>query len=466
MSASERVVQPVSGWLTPGAVERSVSRVAVGLGDVQREQGLLAALNDAGLLVGQRCLTAEQLLATSLDDEVLLLSADLHRLNQETLNVLTAHGRPLVLLGSVPGFDVSGRSRVAALPVNAPPEQVCQAVLALLSGQPVTPAEEEPAVRVAHATPPVLPDAGTVLSGVTAVVSGYGSPGCTTVALNLATALGAAGPTMLVDADLVKPSVVAHIDGDPTRNLYLVARAEPRLQRDWERALDQESQAIHDRSPQATVLCGIPKAEMRRAVTPRFIEGLLPQLQQRAGSVIVDAGAAGSDERNAVQQLIMRSAGQVLLVLTGDLLGVWQAQRALLALEGQGVLDRERTALVINRYNRRQHSSRNEIEKALRLPLAAMVPDDVHHAQAAIQAQEPLVLRRRSRAGRALLSLAERLHGGDILLPPEPEAERRRPGLRWPAIRVPLPHGWHSNVSDPQPISERGDGDVSVLASS
>jgi septum formation inhibitor-activating ATPase MinD len=180
----------------------------------------------------------------------------------------------------------------------------------------------------------------------------------------------------------------------------------------------------------------------------------------------VDAGAAGSDERNAVQQLIMRSAGQVLLVLTGDLLGVWQAQRALLALEGQGVLDRERTALVINRYNRRQHSSRNEIEKALRLPLAAMVPDDVHHAQAAIQAQEPLVLRRRSRAGRALLSLAERLHGGDILLPPEPEAERRRPGLRWPAIRVPLPHGWHSNVSDPQPIPEGGDGDVSVLASS
>ena len=64
-----------------------------------------------------------------------------------------------------------------------------------------------------------MSNGGSILAGLTVVVSSHGSPGCTTVALNLATALGAGTSTLLVDADVVKPSVVAHIDGDPTRCL-------------------------------------------------------------------------------------------------------------------------------------------------------------------------------------------------------------------------------------------------------
>ena len=32
---------------------------------------------------------------------------------------------------------------------------------------------------------------------------------------------------MLVDSDLSGPSIAAHIDADPTRNIYMLAHAEP-----------------------------------------------------------------------------------------------------------------------------------------------------------------------------------------------------------------------------------------------
>ncbi|MHB8620548.1 MAG: AAA family ATPase [Chloroflexota bacterium] len=427
----------------------------------------MATLNEAGLVVAQRCLTAEQLLDATLNADVVLVSSDLHRLNQEALAALTAHGRPLLLLGSVPGFDAAARTRVVALPMDTDPDQVCQALRALLSGQPVAQAVTELAPKPAEVKgPPTASDGGSILAGLTVVISSHGSPGCTTVALNLATALGAGTSTLLVDADVVKPSVVAHIDGDPTRNIYLLARAEPHLQREWDRALDQETQTIHARSPQAAVLCGIPKPDMRAAVTPRFIEGLLPQLQQRYGRVVIDAGAVGSDQHIAVQQLLVRSAARVLLVLTADILGVWRAQQALRALDGQGLLDRDRLALVVNRCSPRHHHSRAEIERVLGLPVAAIIPEDTDHARCAVQAQQPVVLRRRSRAGRALLGLAERFHGGDILLPPEQTGERRRSPLHWPGMRFTGPRVWPGNSGKPRPVAEGGGDSAGALSGS
>src|SRR5207237_10090599 len=101
------------------------------------------------------------------------------------------------------------------------------------------------------------PDEPEVEHALLAVTSGYGSPGRTTLAVNLAAALGTVAPTVLVDADLVGPSVAAYLDLDPTRNLYMLAHAEPETVRDWDRALDQELQSLDPRSRQAVALCGL-----------------------------------------------------------------------------------------------------------------------------------------------------------------------------------------------------------------
>jgi hypothetical protein len=73
-----------------------------------------------------------------------------------------------------------------------------------------------------------------------------------------------------------------------------------------------------------------------------------------------------------------------------------------------------------------------------------VLPFDHSAVQRSIAAQRPLVLDESSRAGRVLLDLASRVHGGKLVLPPEPDAPPRRGlrglaervsgGLHWPAL--------------------------------
>jgi hypothetical protein len=82
-------------------------------------------------------------------------------------------------------------------------------------------------------------------------------------------------------------------------------------------------------------------------------------------------------------------------------------------------------ALIINRHDRHHHHGPREIEWALGVPVAAVVPHDHRHTQRALTAQRPLVTGG-GRASQVLLDLAQRAHGGDIVLPPEPGTRQRK----------------------------------------
>jgi MinD-like ATPase involved in chromosome partitioning or flagellar assembly len=265
---------------------------------------------------------------------------------------------------------------------------------------------------------------------VVAVASGHGSPGRTTVAINLAAALGAVAPTVLVDCDVVSAGVAAYLDADPTRNLYMLAHSEPSAPGDWARALEQEIQPLAPRSPHGVVLCGVPKSEMRTAITGRFVEHLVAALQPHYRYVILDIGAEVLGDEGAAHRAALHRAQQVLLVAAGDLVGLWHARAALARFQTHLGLDRERIALIVNRHDHRYHHGRAEIDWALGVPTAAVLPWDHSGAQRALAAQRPVVLNGPSRLGRGLLALADRVHGGKIVLPPEPAGVARR-WRRW-----------------------------------
>ncbi|MCC6498163.1 MAG: tyrosine-protein kinase family protein, partial [Propionibacteriaceae bacterium] len=217
-------------------------RIAVGLGDSDRERDLLPALVETDELVAVlRCLSADQLLECVRRDrpDACLVAEGLHRLTPGALVDLARVRMPLVLLTSNPD---EGRWQGASgliLPLKADPTTVRQALLAAVRGERSVSSVQATEAGAGAPTAPPSEASSTSLS-VLAVASGPGSPGRTTVALNLAAGLGMVAPTVLVDIDLSGPSVAAHLDADPTRNLYMLAHAEPETAVEWSHAIEQE----------------------------------------------------------------------------------------------------------------------------------------------------------------------------------------------------------------------------------
>jgi Flp pilus assembly CpaE family ATPase len=325
---------------------------------------------------------------------------------------------PLVLLVAEPADERWDTFPAFALSLDATAEAVTQALRAVARG-------ERPRATKPRREPPVSEDEGTAVAAAPAstaslltVWSGPGSPGRTTLAINLAAALGAVAPTILVDADLAGPSVAARVDLDPTRNLYMLAHAEPTTAREWARAIEQEVQPLAARSPHGAALCGVPKREMRAAITGRFLGRLLAELRPRYRHVILDVGAEAMGAEGAAHRAALRAADQVLLLAAADLVGLWHARAALTHLRTHLQVEPERVALVVNRHDRRFHHARAEIEWALGAPTAAVLPWDYRAAQCALSTQQPVVLQGSGRLARGLLDLAERVHRGRIELPP------------------------------------------------
>jgi MinD-like ATPase involved in chromosome partitioning or flagellar assembly len=132
-------------------------------------------------------------------------------------------------------------------------------------------------------------------------------------------------------------------------------------------------------------------------------------------------------------------------------------------LDAQLGIPSETVALVVNAHEKRRHNKRSEIEWALGRPAAAVIPYDRSAAERALAAQRPLVLERKSAAARALLELAGRVHGGEIVLPPEEAA-----GSRWDRIRRRFRRGADSREAEGRPAvqlnEEAADGGNTVHA--
>jgi len=255
---------------------------------------------------------------------------------------------------------------------------------------------------------------------IIAVWSGPGERWRTRLAVELATGLGAVDETILVDADLAGPSVHVLLDTDPTRNLITLLHADPRSARDWDRAIAAEAQALHPRSGHGAVLCGLAKPEGRGAVSPASMEQLIDALAGRYRYVVLDVGADTFGDAGAAHRTALRLANRVLLAASPDLLGLWQARTALRCWRDQLHLGDERLALVLAGHDLRHHHTWTEIGWTLGVPVAAVIPHDHQALQRALADQRPLVLDARRPVAHALLDLASRLRGGEIILPPEP----------------------------------------------
>ncbi len=406
---------------------RTPIRLALGLGDQELEQRLRPALDaDAELAIAAHCLAAEQIVqaveAGGID--VAVVAAGLHRLSESVLSQLERSRVAIVLLASEE--DALSRSvRGTVLSREVDLSTLRQAIASAARGERWTP-RLRPA-RESH--PPPVAESGPHELPVLVVAGGTGSPGRTTVAINLATALGAVAPTALVDLDCTSPSVAAYLNRDPSRNVVTLAHAVRESPRAWGHALEQELQPLHARSPSGVLLCGLPKRELRSSLTPAVVEQLIAELGRRNRYVIVDVGAEllGADAPAAIHRAAVLLAQHVLVVTGSDLVSLWHARIVLGQLERHFGFDRERMSLIVNRHDRRFHHALDEIEWHLGAAAAQVIPQDYAGLQKAIAEQTAVVADPTSRAARAILELAERIHQGRVRLPAgEPGVPRPR----------------------------------------
>jgi hypothetical protein len=125
-------------------------------------------------------------------------------------------------------------------------------------------------------------------------------------------------------------------------------------------------------------------------------------------------------------------------VTRADPLGVHGARVLLELWQRQLGAPEERMALVVTGHDARRHHAPAAIAWHLRVPLAAVLPEDraaLHRAQLV---REPALFAR-GRYADAVLAFADRACGGSVRLPEEVQRARRRWSFRLPRRRVAAP---------------------------
>jgi MinD-like ATPase involved in chromosome partitioning or flagellar assembly len=401
------------------------------------ESRLVAALeNDHnGLEVARRCVDVADLLAAVAagHGRAVLLSADLRRLDREILGRLAA--AEVAVVGVVPVGDEQAERRLRQLGV----EHVLTAE--------ATPAEVSAQVRQAIDGISVLADAGVVTRGdgrdalrdvfpdslpttagrLVAVWGPTGSPGRTTIAVNVAAEAARLGRTaLLADADTYG-GAVAQVLGllDEAPGLAGATRAANSGQ------LDLPALARHARqvTPRLRVLTGITRTERWPEIRPASLEVVWALARGLAEITVVDCGFCleqdeelsfdtAAPRRNGAVVTTLEHADVVVAVGSADPLGLQRLVRGLSDL--RELVPGAEVRVVVNRLRSSvvgvdpERQVRRALERYAGVIAAAFVPEDRTGLDAALLRGQTLAeAAPKSAARQAIAALATDLVGAD-----------------------------------------------------
>ena len=412
--------------------------VALGLGRPQERRLLAVCREDSRLRVVARCSSAPEILAAVEAGavDVMLLDEDLHLLDDDQLRHLKSTGVPTVALVREPEAEQWQQwSSLTVLSMQAEASDVLVAILDARAGR--THVQARPIVEeLAPSTVTAIERPGQLQ--VFAFWSGPGSPGRTTLAINFGVLFGWVARTVIVDLDLTAAAVSAQLDqsrpqpggrGWVASSILQLASANPESAERWAHEIFRVARPLGPLSPHADLVAGVLQPWLRQAISASFVERLITELRRHYTYVLLDLGDEPLGEparESAVNGTGLQAADQIIVVCPPDGPGLHQTHMAL--ARAGSILDRARAGLVVNRYDRRYHEADlDQIEQALELPLVGVLPLDTAAIQRALFEGRPVVCDPRSKLRRPLLELAERVHGGRVVLEAAPRKHRGLP---------------------------------------
>jgi MinD-like ATPase involved in chromosome partitioning or flagellar assembly len=407
------------------------------------EEAELVSLLDApdtGLQVVRRCADVPEVVAAGLAGlgSVAVISADLAGVDRPVLRRLAGAGVRTVVVA--PAEDVA-RCRALGASVVTEAELGAREWAGVVGDLARSERPDEPA-----GPPPETPaEDASVPRGRLAVVWGpRGSPGRTTIAVNLAHELSGRARTLLVDADTEAPSVTQALGVlDETAGIAAAARlaGDGRLDADALRSLARRV----GRGPR--LLSGLTRADRWRELPAASLDVVWDGARALAEWSVVDVGAGIDDptggfaagvapRRHQATLSALAAADVVVVVGAAEPVGMHRLVMALQELTEAGVcVPHAQRIVVVNRVRGSAAGANPEqavIESLARFagvtdPL--LVPDDrPAHDRAVLRGAVLAEVAPGSRSRAAVQELADRLLGSPVAR--RPGRGRRRGGRR------------------------------------
>ncbi|MEM6312689.1 MAG: AAA family ATPase [Planctomycetota bacterium] len=216
------------------------------------------------------------------------------------------------------------------------------------------------------------------------VIPTIGGCGSTTIACNVAASLAETGKTCLVDMDLVRGGCASAFDAEPRYNLSDVMdnaqQVDPQV---LDRAL-----WVHE----ASGLNILPRPDLpedTQRINQAGINKLMNLLGRMFDYTVIDSVMS----IDPVYATTIQMADLNVIVMQLNVPSARNAERFVGTLRRMGV-ESSKIKVVVNRYVKKGWDiNPREVEKALGLEIAWMVPNDFKNAIAAINYGEPVVIR-------------------------------------------------------------------------
>lgn len=243
------------------------------------------------------------------------------------------------------------------------------------------------------------PTLGTVAGRAFAVLGGKGGVGCTTVAVNLATALHRATgePTVFVDLHMAQGDASVFFGVEPRFSVLDALENIHRLDRTYMKSLVTPTKAGVD-------LLSAANRPQLGAIDALRVRALIEFVTTTYPWVVLDCARSDGTVLEALD-----AATTVVVVANQELATLRSASRLAAALRLR--CGTHRVKLAINRFDSESEIGHKDVARVMGGPIAHSFPSDYRGAVAALNRGEPIVLQNDSRLAAAFDEAARDLAG-------------------------------------------------------
>ncbi|HXW54813.1 MAG TPA: AAA family ATPase [Candidatus Cybelea sp.] len=220
------------------------------------------------------------------------------------------------------------------------------------------------------------------LNKLLVVMGSKGGVGATTVTVNLGVQLATFAHKRVAILDFARPLGNVHLllDLHPKFGIRDAVENMDRLDSHFFNGLlTQHKTKLH-------VLCGATQPEEWQAIPIPMLERVVNVAQNDFDVVLLDVGSQFSSEWSTV----LRAARMVLVVAEANVPALWTLDRRLLALGGFG-MHSDRARVIINRWHKADDDVLRTIEKNIKRPIFACIPNDFRKASEAVNLGTPIL---------------------------------------------------------------------------